>query len=303
MKTERQINLRARNLRRVAWLGLLVNLSLAALKIAAGWLGRSRAVLADGVHSLSDLATDIGVLFCAHYCTEPADRGHPYGHGRIDVLVSLAIALLMALAGVGLLVSSIDDLRSGTQSQPGLIALLAAAISLVSKEILFRWTRKASRRLKSPSLQANAAHHRSDAFSSIPVLIAVAVARHFPSWQFLDSVGGMAVSVLVGKMAWDIGRRAVRDLSDASAPAATIAEIIRLATAIKGVCEVHRVRTRWLGGGWSVDLHVLVDGAISVRVGHDIADLVKQRLLESGSDIADVVVHIEPAAQGDGMAG
>lgn len=281
---------------RISLVGFVANLGLAALKIFAGIIGNSRAVMADGIHSLSDLTTDLGAVFCSFYCTEPADHEHPYGHGRMDLLISLGIALFMAAAGIGLLLSSLNDLRTGsTGTPPGLIALAAAAVSLVGKEILYQWTIRRSRSLKSPSLEANAKHHRSDALSSAPVLLAVLIARIFPSWHFLDSVAGITVSAWIIKMSWDIGAKAVRQLSDASASDEVIAEIERLLNAHEEVKEVHRIRTRSIGNGLSVDLHLLIDGSTPVRKGHEIAGWAKHTLLENGPDIVDVVVHIEPA--------
>ncbi len=279
---------------RVGLAGLLVNLALSALKIMAGLFGGSRAVLSDGVHSLSDVTTDIGVIFSARYCTEPADRQHPYGHGRVDILISLGISLFMAAAGLGLLISAAGHLLRSTETQPGLIALWAAIVSLVGKEVLFRWTHRRALLLKSPSLQTNAWHHRSDAFSSIPVIVAVVGARYLPGWHFLDSVGGLIVSLLILKLAWKLGFKALRQLSDTAAPADTVRAIKQLADNVQGVKEVHQIRTRFLGRGWGVDLHVLVDSKISVRSGHQIADQVKEALLGQRPDVVDIVVHIEP---------
>ena len=278
---------------------MTVNLALSLLKVTAGYFGRSRAVMADGVHNLSDVASDIGLLFCARHCPREPDGEHPYGHGRLELLIGLGIAILMAATGAGLLISSINDLQVSERPPPGLTALIGAIVSLVCKEVLFRWTRAQARRLASPALRANALHHRSDAYSSIPAILAVFTAWTVPAWGFLDSIGGMAVSVLILKLAWDSGWRAFRQLSDRAAPAATVEKIARLTSNIPEVQEVHQIRTRSLGYGWSVDLHLLVDERLSVREGHNIAGQAKSALLNCEAEIVDVIVHIEPAEKTD----
>jgi cation diffusion facilitator family transporter len=291
---------RNRRLFHVTALGLLVNLVLCVVKILAGILGRSQAVLADGIHSVSDAATDIAVLIGIRYWSEPADRRHPYGHGRLEILISLGLAILLLVVAAGLILNALFSLREKQLAKPGWIAFYAALISLISKEILYRWTVREGTRLKSPAVIANAWHHRSDALSSLPAVCAVAGARISPDWGFLDHLGSVVVSFFIVQASWRIGWQAVQRLMDSGAPPEIVERIRFLACELANVADVHAIRTRHLGQGWSVDLHMLVDGRISVREGHDIAEQAKTKLLHNGPDILDVVVHVEPAAEEPG---
>ena len=167
-------------------------------------------------------------------------------------------------------------------------------VSIIVKEILFRRTRAVGRRIHSSALIANAWHHRSDAISSIPALIAVVAASTNPKWAFLDPIGALIVALLVVKVAWDIASPALSELSERGADGDAVREIARIAQQVEDVRSVHRIRSRRLGAGWFVDLHVLVDGELSVRRGHDIATQVQHQLLENGPQVTDVTVHIEP---------
>jgi len=283
------------DIRCVTLAGLGVNLALCALKLAAGVVGHSSAVVADGVHSASDIATDIAVLIGAMVWSEPPDQEHPYGHGRVETLVALGLALSLVGVASGLVYSALRSLESGASTQPGWVAFAAAVLSLVVKELLYRWTIRKGTELKSPAMVANAWHHRSDALSSIPAAIAVATARFMPEWHFVDHIGSVVVSVFIIGAAWRIGSQALQHLIDRGAPANVVSDIGRLAREVRGVECVHAIRTRHLGRGWSVDLHVLVDGDLPVRVGHDIAEAVHDRIVDGSDDVVDVVVHTEPA--------
>jgi cation diffusion facilitator family transporter len=287
--------------RRVTWAGLVANLALAAIKIAAGIIGHSRAVIADGVHSISDLATDVAVLFGMRYWTAPADANHPHGHHRIETLVTLAIGTaLFAVAG-GLAWDVAHTLTVPVRNVPGPIALAAALLSIVTKESLYRWTAVVGRRVNSPALVANAWHHRSDAFSSVPAVIAVAGAMVVPRWAWLDKVGALVVCGFIVWAAWRIVSPALAELSDRGAPEDTLALLENLATQIDGVRSAHALRTRYIGPHLAVDVHVEVDGDLTVEEGFAIARRVKRRLFEEGPDVGDVVVQIEPW-RGDGAA-
>jgi cation diffusion facilitator family transporter len=283
--------------RRATWVGLAVNLCLAAIKFFAGLAGRSQALVADAVHSLSDSSTDFAILIGVRYWCAPADADHPHGHRRIETLITLAIGVLLAGVAVGLAYDSLSSYGERHDSPPGWIALAAAAVSVLAKEALYRWTEATGRQARSPALIANAWHHRSDALSSLPVVVAVIGARIDPSWSFLDHVAAVVVSVFILRAAWKIGWPAARDLVDAGAPRKVLAEIERIARAVEPVCHVHAVRTRYVGPGVAVDLHVKVDGAMSVRDGHEVSEEVKRRLLADGPDLVDVVVHLEPCSE------
>jgi cation diffusion facilitator family transporter len=281
--------------RRITLAGLAVNLLLSALKFVLGVLGRSQAVVADAVHSLSDMVSDLLVLVGLRFWTAPADENHPYGHHRIETIITLVIGGLLAAAAAGIGWSAVRRLGVPAECPPLAVALLGPLVSIVSKEILFRRTRIVGQNLHSSALIANAWHHRSDALSSIPALIAVAAASLNPAWAFLDSVGALIVALLILKVAWEIASPALSELTERGADADDVKEIDRLTRTVPGVCCVHRIRTRRMGAGWFVDLHVLVDGNLPVRRGHDIATAVQYRLFEDGPAVADVTVHIEPA--------
>lgn len=280
--------------RHAAIVGMVVNLVLMTGKFVAGIAGHSQALVADAAHSFSDLATDLAVIVGVRYWSSPADANHPYGHGRIESLVSLFIGTSLALVAFGLARHAILTLPQPHTSPPGWIAFWAALASVISKEVLYRWTVRLGRRLRSPATTANAWHHRSDALSSIPVLVAVVCARVWPDLSFVDHVAAILVSVLVFTSAVRIAWPALTELIDSGAKRADRETILRIARETPGVNAAHRLRTRHTGGGLQVDLHVLVDPNLTVREGHSIAGHVKTHLLEQGPGVVDVLIHLEP---------
>lgn len=285
------------DVRRVTWVGMAINVVLSAFKLAAGILGHSQAIVADAVHSLSDCVTDVMILVGVGFWSKPPDEEHPYGHRRIETMVTITIGLILAGVAVGLCYEALSNIRQQHSQTPGLIALIAAAVSIVVKELLYRWTVLVGQRAGSPAVIANAWHHRSDAFSSIPALVAVTAAWIFPAWTFLDHIGAVVVSLFILHAAWRITAPALAELVDAGASERVRQQIQDLAQSVDGVHEVHAIRTRFLGGGIQVDLHVLVDGELPVSVGHEIAARVKYKLLEEGPNIIDVLAHLEPFAE------
>jgi cation diffusion facilitator family transporter len=281
---------------RVGWVGLLCNLALAAAKAAAGILGHSQAVLADALHSLTDSVTDIAVILGVRYWTAPADEDHPHGHGRIETLITVVIGLAIGAVAIGMGTQAIRGLRHAPELAPSGIALVVALISIAVKEILYRWTARVGREVRSPALVANAWHHRSDAISSIPAAVAVAVTLIDPEWAVVDRVGAVVVCLLILQASWRILRPALDQLIDAGAPAADRRRIEELALQVDGVEAAHAVRTRFVGADLAVDLHVEVDGGLSVAEGHVIAVAVRRKLLEDGPNVNDAVVQIEPHA-------
>ena len=292
------MNSNIKQARKITIAGMVVNLLLSTLKFALGILGHSQAVVADAVHSLSDMGTDLLVLFGIKIWSAPADKRHPYGHQRIETIITLLISLLLALVAFELGLQAIKQLGSGTTAHaPLMFAVFGPLVSIISKEILFRQTRAVGKRIHSTALIANAWHHRSDALSSIPPLFMVGIAAIKPEWAFLDAVGAIIVSLLILKVAWEIAAPALSDLSEQGANEEDIKKIVHLAESVPGVCSTHKLRTRRLGAGWFVDLHVTVEGSLSVHEGHDIATAVQHLLLEKGPSIADVTIHIEPEEQ------
>ncbi len=280
--------------RQVGWVGLVCNVVLAGAKAVAGIVGHSQAVLADAVHSLSDCATDVAVILGVRYWSAPADENHPHGHGRIETLVTVAIGLLVGAVAVGIGVEAIRSLREEPGAPPNGIALGVALVSIVVKEILYQWTARVGRQVRSPALEANAWHHRSDAISSIPAALAVGFAMIHPEWVVVDQVGAGVVALLILQAAWRILRPAVDQLIDAGAPAADRRRIEELALEVDGVEAAHAVRTRYVGSDLAVDLHVEVDGGLSVAEGHAIARAVRQKLVDQGPAVADAIVQVEP---------
>jgi cation diffusion facilitator family transporter len=294
--TETKLKTQNTQVAKVTWVGLIVNLALAAFKFTAGIIGRSQAVTADAVHSLSDVSTDVAILVGGKYWSRPPDKTHPHGHNRLEILVTTGIGLVLIAVGCGIVWNAIATLSAKHDvSPPGMIAVIAAAVSIITKEILCRWTMGKSRALRSMPLLANAWHQRSDALSSLPALIAVAVARIQPNWAFVDHIGAVVVSLFIFRAAVRILRLELDKLLDGAAPAETVAAIHRIAGAVTGVLHVHGVRTRYVGGSHvAVDLHITVDPEMPVSRGHNISEEVKDRLLDGGLDIVDAVVHLEP---------
>ena len=280
--------------RQVTWIGLLINLTLACIKFAAGYFGRSQALIADAIHSLTDTTTDVAVIAGSHFWSRPPDESHPYGHRRLETLVTVFIGLMLGAAGIGIGWDAVSALREKSSTPPGWIALVAAMVSILTKEILYRWTAVAGKKIKSPALAANAWHHRTDAISSIPVLIAVGGALIFPSWSFLDLVGAVVVSIFVMYAALKITWPGISELIDAGAPRDIQKKITEIACNNPGVHEVHKVRTRYISTSILVDMHIVVEGSISVREGHAIADEVENHIIDRIQNVLGVVIHVDP---------
>jgi len=279
---------------KVTWAGMGINVILSLLKLSAGIVGHSQALIADAVHSLSDITTDIAVLFGVKYWSAPPDKDHPYGHGKIETFITFFIGIILAAAALGIGYEALATMKDSHDVRPGVFAFLGALVSIVLKEAAYRWTAAAARKVNSSALMANAWHHRTDALSSIPVAIAVMVAIIFPEWSFLDHVGAFAVSLFILHAAYKILKPAFLDLTDAGVSYEIYDKFKHQCSEVSGVRTVHAIRSRRSGSGILVDLHVLVDPDISVKAGHDIAENVKKHLISNNPDIIDVVVHVEP---------
>ena len=277
----------------VTWVGLGVNLGLSVLKIIAGILGHSRAVVADGLHSLSDLISDIAVLVGVRLWSKPADASHPYGHQRFETLVTLFIGLLMLMTGVGIGWDAVFAWSEGKPRQAGHIALVAAVSSMVIKELLFRWTLRKGQQVNSSALIANAWHHRSDALSSMPAALAVLGSMFLPGQAWIDLAGAVVISLFILYSAFNICSPALGSLVDTGASEDITQRLYELASVVEGVKGIHRLRTRHHGGLF-VDMHLYVDGGLTVQQGHYIADAVEHLLLAEGPNIMEVLVHVDP---------
>jgi len=283
------------SVRRVVVVGLVCNLLLAAAKFVFGFLAFSQAVIADAVHSLSDCVSDVAILVGSRYWSKPADETHQHGHLRIEILVTSFVGLLLATAGGGMIWYAVTTVNLRADILPGLPALYAVIVSIIVKEVLYHWTARRGAVLKSTPLIANAWHHRSDALSSIPAALAVIGTRVFPDIAYLDNIGALVVSVFILQAAWKIFVPSLNKLLDHGASGEDRDKIREIILATEGVTGTHKIRTRYLGGnGFQVDLHIRVDGEMTVRDGHEISSDVQKRLLEEGPDIVDVIVHLEP---------
>lgn len=283
-----------RQIRRITWIGLFANLLLSGLKFLVGVLGSSQAVIADAVHSLSDMSTDFAVIFGVKFWSAPPDEDHPYGHKRMEALVTTSIGIVLALVAFGLVRNALNSIQGVQSQQTGWVALAGPLVSIVVKEVLYRRTMTIGTQAKSSAVIANAWHHRSDALSSIPALIAVVASALKPAWGFVDHIGALIVSLFILKVSWDIISPALAELTDHGASKNEQDEIRQIALGVGGVETVHAIRTRRFGSQLHVDLHVLVDPEMSVRRGHDISTQVKRELLFKGPNVLDVVVHLEP---------
>ena len=285
---------KVRMVRRVTFAGILVNILIAVAKAVAGVMSSSQALVADAVHSASDLVTDLVVVFSVRYWVAPADEDHPYGHGKIEALVTLVISAALVLAAWELARTAVLSLvRGNAGATPGVAALAVAIGGIVLKEIIFVATRSVARRVKSTALEANAWHHRSDALSSIPVAAAVAVVWLFPSLWWVDAAGALVVSAFVLHVAWKLAKPALQELTDAQIGSKAEA-VATVALGVPGVKGVHKPRARRYGASFQADIHVQVDGGLSVAEGHAIGHAVKKAVVSAGLDVDDIVVHVEP---------
>jgi cation diffusion facilitator family transporter len=281
-------------IRKIAWVGIGVNVVLAVFKLAAGIYGNSRAVIADGIEALLDIFTVILVYAGSRFWSRPPDESHPFGHGRMETLVAVIIGVSLVGAAVAIGWESLTTLNEQHAAPPGWIAAIAALASIIGKEILYRWTLGIGRRIKSIAVVATAWHYRSDAFSSVPVVIAVTGAILLPAWTFLDHLGAVVVSMFILHAAFKITWPNLKELIDAGAPAEVRRRIREIACANRGVLQVHDIRTRYIASSIQADLHLIVDGGLTVRQGHDIAREVETRLIRDIEELVDVVVHVEP---------
>ena len=286
-----------KSVRRVTLGGMFVNVALSALKAVVGGLAGSQALLADAVHSVSDLVTDFAVLLGVRYWTAPADDEYPYGHGKIQAVVAAAIGLALGAVafGIGRTASlRLLEVAGGAEpAAPGSFAFWVAVVSVVAKEAVYRSTLAVAKRFRSSALEANAWHHRSDAISSIPVALALAVSNFAPAFAWMDSVGALVVSLFILNAAWNIVKPAIEELTDAEMPGKS-AEVARVALAMKGVSGCHHVRTRRYGSVFHADLHVQVARSLTVGEGHAIGHEVRDAIRSAGIGVADAVVHVEP---------
>ncbi|MCG8038418.1 MAG: cation diffusion facilitator family transporter [Candidatus Thiodiazotropha taylori] len=279
--------------RKAAIVGAVTNSVLAVLKILFGWLGHSQSLIADGIHSLSDLLTDALVIFAARHANEAPDEEHPYGHGRFETVATLVLGGFLITVGVGIIWDAVERLFSPEDLlQPEMLTLYVAAFSILANEALFFYTRHLANLINSDLLKANAWHHRSDSVSSIVVL--VGIGGTILGLPYLDAIAAVLVGLMVVKIGWELGWQATHELADAGLEQESVAEIRKVIASVSGVNSVHMLRTRKLGGHALADVHVQVDPWLSVSEGHRIAEVVQYGLIDRVDLLEDVTVHIDP---------
>jgi cation diffusion facilitator family transporter len=284
---------------KVTLVGSVVNLLLVGLKAVAGVAGHSAAMVSDAVHSLSDFVTDIVVLIFVRVSARPQDDDHDYGHGKYETVATLFIGLALAAAAVGIVVSGARKLAAWFQGEelpaPGALALWAALISIVVKEILYQYTRIKGRKLDSPALEANAWHHRSDALSSVGAAIGIGGAILLGQrWTVLDPLASIAVGAMLVKVAWDLLGPSVGELTDSSLPADTEEEMLRIIRSVEGVEDPHNLRTRRVGNRIAAEVHIRLDGGQTLAEAHEKASEVERRFKERFGAQSHLIVHMEP---------
>jgi cation diffusion facilitator family transporter len=277
---------------RSTWVSVGVNLSLTVLQIIAGIVSKSQGLIADGIHSLSDLVADFVVLFSNHYSQKGADEDHPYGHQRYETAASLVLGLLLLSVGVGMLISAVEKVQNPDSiRQVHVLALYVAAGALLAKELLFRYLLSVAKKVKSSMLVANAWHARSDAASSL--VVGVGIAGNLMGYTILDPVAALIVGLMVTTMGWQFGWDALHDLMDRAADQAEMASIQATLLQTPGVKNVHDIKCRKMGDVIVVDAHIEVDPNISVEAGHDIAVTARQRVMRRHR-VLNLMTHVDP---------
>ncbi len=292
-QTETRAEHRLRETKRVTLVGALVNLLLSIVKIAFGLIAQSQALLADGIHSLSDLLSDALVWFAAAHAAQGPDSDHPYGHGRFETLGTLGLGLLLILVAVGIIWDASSRLFSPERLLiPGGLALAVALVSVIAKEWLYHFTVRVARRVKSDMLRANAWHHRTDAVSSVVVI--VGVAGTMAGLPYLDAIATIGVGLMIAHIGWELGWPAMQELADAGLEEERLEQVRSTILSVNGVEAIHMLRTRSSGGQASADVHVLVNPKLSVSEGHMISQMVMDTLTDNIEEMSDVTVHIDP---------
>jgi cation diffusion facilitator family transporter len=288
------IHEKARAGSKVTWIGLWVNLLLSGVKFWGGYIGHSQGLIADAVHSLSDLFTDAVVLVGLVVSGKSPDEKHPFGHARLETMASAVIGLALVGVAIEIGYNAGQDIYRHDTTQPNWLAAIVAALSIISKEVLYQYTVRVGRRINSPSVLANAWHHRSDAMSSVAVLAGVTAGLVNPGWHILDAYAALLVSFLVLKVGLDITLTAVREFTDTAPDPAVIEEIKACAAKINGVRDVHDLKVRTAGGLYQMELHIVVDAQITVNQGHGIAKEVEACLVNEIKNCDRIIIHVDP---------
>ncbi|MDO4790388.1 MAG: cation diffusion facilitator family transporter [Porphyromonas sp.] len=291
---------RKREIYKVTLIGAIGNVILPVIKGVIGVLTGSGALIADAVHSATDLVTDAVVLFCTRIAAKPSDDDHAYGHGKYEVIASAIISLSLLVVGAFILAKSVEILyrffAEGVMiAQPGAIAIWAALISILAKEVLFRYTIRVARKVNSEAVKANAWHHRSDALSSVGVFIGLSAAYFLGEGaRFMEPLSAIFVAVLIIKVGMEIGMNALRELSEKALPVETEREILEIVERVEGVFNPHNLRTRKVGQRIAIEVDIMVDGQMTVERSHCLTELVEATLRKRYGEETHIVIHVEP---------
>ncbi len=284
---------------KVTIVGSICNFMLLVFKFVAGILGHSAAMIADAVHSLSDFVTDIIVLVFVRISGKPQDRGHAYGHGKYETLATAIIGIILFVVGLGIMWNGLSSiwiyLKGGELGEPGLLAFIAAIVSILIKEILYRYTVRIGKKFDSQTVVANAWHHRSDAFSSIGTAVGIGGALILgPSWRVLDPLAATVVSVFIIRVAWQLTKTSMGELMEESLPEDIENEIEKVLFEFPEVADPHNLRTRKIGNTCSIDVHIRVDSNMTVGNAHEITRTIENRLRQVLGKDTFINIHVEP---------
>lgn len=292
-----------KEIQKVTLYGSVVNLVLVLFKFVAGVLGRSAAMIADSIHSLSDFATDIVVLLFVHISHKPKDKSHDYGHGKFETLATTLIGVALFAVAVGIFIDGAKKIafwaHGGTLIVPGTLALWAALVSILLKELTYQYTRRKAEQLQSQAMKANAWHHRSDALSSVGTAIGIGGAILLGErWAVLDPIASIAVGAMIVKVAIDLLRSGMGELMEQSLPESVENEIIEIAQSVPDVSKPHELCTRRIGNHYAIEMHILIDGDMSLKEAHAKATEIEHRLKERYGEETHVAIHVEPLEEG-----
>ncbi len=290
---------REKEIVKVTLVGSAVNAILLAFKFVAGIVGHSSAMIADAAHSLSDFVTDIIVLVFVKLSSKPQDKSHDYGHGKYETLALTIIGIALMAVAISIIVKGAMKIAAWANGEtleaPGMLAFWAAIVSIVLKEAVYRYTVIKGRKLNSKAVEANAWHHRSDALSSIGTAVGIGGAIFIgQQWTILDPIASVVVGAFIVKTAFGLLKDGIGDLMEQSLPDQVEDEILKLASGVPGVAEPHDLRTRRIGNHYAIELHILMDGNITLKEAHDKASEVEEALRKQYGEETHVVVHVEP---------
>lgn len=293
------ISKREKEIFKVTWIGSIVNFLLLVFKFVAGIVGHSAAMVADAVHSLSDFVTDIIVIVFVRISGKPEDEGHDYGHGKYETLATAIIGLILFLVGIGILFngakSVIASIGGETLAAPSMLALVAAGLSILLKELVYRYTIHESKRLNSQAMVANAWHHRSDAFSSIGTLVGIGGAICLGErWRILDPLAAIVVSIFIMRVAVQLLKPCVDELLEHSLPAETENRILEIIRSFPEVSEPHHLRTRRIGNHLAIEVHIRMNGNTPLVEAHALASEIEQKLKDEYGVETHIGIHMEP---------